>query len=425
VRPNHIRAQALKTPGLRVVRRPPTAKNPQFDLAYTRTGPSSGRPVVILPGGPGLASVLPYRGLRKRATGLGIDTIMIEHRGIGLSRADTNGHDLPPSAITITAVIDDIAAVLDNENVSAAVIYGSSYGTYLASGFGISYPTLVAGMVLDSTVMSAHDHHIVRLHARELLWNGNDPALAPSAHILRELVASGAVGQDEACDAVRKVYEFGGPRLLTRFLDQVRDRRAPRTWKFVTNLGRSETGDEIAMPYSMEFGAVGAIAFTELNYAPTPDGAPFDPAPQFVETASKYAPFAGEPFDLARELPEFAWPTAIISGSRDLRTPRPIAERATELIPHAQLIDLDNGHSALDTHQLAALHVIERITTNQAEKLTTTSDRELLDAFPIRGSAIRFLPHLISFFLRWDRLIDYLRCNASRFRSPQRWRRVP
>src|SRR5262249_3361177 len=79
-------------PGVRSVRRPVTPDAPdRFDLYYVRTGPKSDHPLVIIPGGPGLASVAPYRGMRRHATAAGLDVIMIEHRGVGLSRHDDQG----------------------------------------------------------------------------------------------------------------------------------------------------------------------------------------------------------------------------------------------------------------------------------------------------------------------------------------------
>lgn len=411
---------AEKSPGLRSVRRPASVNGPEFDLAYCRVGPRGRVPVVVLPGGPGLASTLPYQGFRTRAAKSGVDTIMIEHRGIGLSRRDTAGDPLPPAAITIRAVVDDIAAVLNAEGIAEAVIYGSSYGTYLASGFGIVHPDRVAGMVLDSVMLSAHDHHVVREHTRRLLWDGDVPELQGCARLLREVVACGA-DQDQACDVARIVYEFGGRKLLNRILTQALAGRANRTWKSIAQLGRSEIDDEIAAPYVMEFEPVGPIAFTELNYAPPPDGGPFDPAPQFAATARKYPAFAGEPFDIPSLMPQFDWPVALIVGSRDLRTPRPIAERAASVLPHAQVVQIDNGHSALDTHQLAALHVLTRMASGDHELLNTAQDRAVVDALPVRGAAGRFLSRIISVKLIADKAVSFPRTLIKRIRHAARW----
>ena len=112
------------------VRRP--AGSSQVDIAYLRTHPGSSIPVVVIPGGPGLASALPYRALRRDRTARDLDLVMMEHRGVGLSRFDTTGRPLDRSAVTITAAVDDLAAVLDDAGIERAVIYGSSYGTYLA-----------------------------------------------------------------------------------------------------------------------------------------------------------------------------------------------------------------------------------------------------------------------------------------------------
>lgn len=57
-----LRALTAPTPGLRRVRRPAVEAGPAFDLAYVRTGPPTATPMVVVPGGPGLGSVLPYGG---------------------------------------------------------------------------------------------------------------------------------------------------------------------------------------------------------------------------------------------------------------------------------------------------------------------------------------------------------------------------
>ena len=134
----------------------------EFDLYYARTGRKSEHPLVIIPGGPGAASVALYRGLRRRAAADGLDVIMVEHRGVGMSRHDDAGVDLPPEALTIDAAVDDIAAVLDDAHVESAVVYGTSYGTYLAAGLGVRHPGRVHAMVLDSPLLSADDIDAVR-----------------------------------------------------------------------------------------------------------------------------------------------------------------------------------------------------------------------------------------------------------------------
>src|SRR5271157_4637419 len=146
----HQKLAAL--PGVRPVRRPVApGGDEEFDLYYVRTGRKSPHPLVVIPGA---ASVALYRGLRRRAAAAGLDVIMIEHRGVGMSRHDDAGADLPPEALTIDQVVDDVAAVLDDARVDSAVIYGTSYGAYIAAGVGVRHPDRVWAMILDSPLLS-------------------------------------------------------------------------------------------------------------------------------------------------------------------------------------------------------------------------------------------------------------------------------
>ena len=223
----HDKLAAL--PGVRPVRRPVT---PRSDVAgqaapaattsstciYVRTGRKSAHPLVIIPGGPGAASVALYRGFRRRAAAEGLDVIMVEHRGVGMSRHDDSGCDLPPAALTIDQVVDDVAAVLDDAQVDKAVIYGTSYGTYVAAGVGVRHPDRVHAMVLDSPVLSAQDIDDVRDATRRLLWDGDDPETAALAPKVRQLV-DGEVLTPAAAQLAATVYGFAGPAVLKRQLD--------------------------------------------------------------------------------------------------------------------------------------------------------------------------------------------------------------
>src|SRR5882672_11631873 len=164
----HDKLAAL--PGVRAVRRPiRPAGDQEFDLFYVRTGRKSAHPLVLIPGGPGAASIALYRGFRRRAASDGLDVIMVEHRGVGMSRHDDGGNDLPPEALTIGQVVDDVAAVLDDAHVDKAVIYGTSYGTYVAAGVGVRHSDRVHAMILDSPVLSADDINAAREATRRVL----------------------------------------------------------------------------------------------------------------------------------------------------------------------------------------------------------------------------------------------------------------
>ena len=206
-------------PGVRPVRRPVAPDgDDEFDLYYVRAGRKSANPLVIIPGGPGAASVALYRRLRRHAAIRGLDVIMVDHRGVGMSCHDDQGADLPPEALTIDQAVNDSAAVLDDAQVDKAVIYGTSYGTYLAAGVGVRHPDRVHAMVLDSPLLSAHDIDAVRDETRRALWDGADPDAAELAPKVRKLVDDGVL-TPAAGQLTAAVYGLAGPAVLTRQLD--------------------------------------------------------------------------------------------------------------------------------------------------------------------------------------------------------------
>ena len=199
----HQKLAAL--PGVRSVRRPVSPDSgDEFDLYYVRTGRKSAHPLVIIPGGPGAASVALYRGAAssRRRGGSGRDHGRA--RGVGMSRHDDAGADLPPRALTIDQVVDDIVAVLDDAHVDKAILYGTSYGTYIAAGVGVRHPQRVHAMILDSPLLSGDDIDEVRAAIRRVLWDGNDSDTADLAPKVRQLVDEGvltpAAGQLAAAD---------------------------------------------------------------------------------------------------------------------------------------------------------------------------------------------------------------------------------
>ena len=206
----------------------------EFDLFYVRTGRKSPHPLVVIPGGPGAASIALYRGFRRRAVAEGLDVIMVEHRGVGMSRHDDTGTDLPPEALSIDQVVDDVAAVLDDAQVDKAVIYGTSYGTYVAAGVGVRHPDRVHAMILDSPLLSAEDINAVREATRRVLWHGDEPETADLATKVRRLVEDGVL-TPAAAQLAAGMYGLAGPDVLRRQLDLLLDgprlavgRRRPR-----------------------------------------------------------------------------------------------------------------------------------------------------------------------------------------------------
>jgi len=328
-----------------------------------------------------LASVLSYRVLRRDALQRGLDVVMVEHRGVGLSRTDTTGADLPLAEVTVEKAVDDLVAALDAAGIGRAVVYGSSYGSYLAQVFGARYPNRVAGMVLDSPMLAADDVALVHSYRRGLLWHGTGRL----ATLVRELADSGLVSPTELGHVVQVVYEFAGPATLARLLAARLRGRARRSWARIATLGTGEISGP-GTRYLMEPDLVAGITHGQLGYAHAPDGLPLDPQALFTDEATHAPAFTGDPLDLPATLPEFDWPTAVVSGARDLRTPRPLAERAVNLLSDAALVPLtDTGHSALDTHRLAALHVAHALTEHTHHRLPTLANE--IAALPRKGAA--------------------------------------
>jgi proline iminopeptidase len=362
----------------------------EFDLFYVRTGRKSAHPLLVIPGGPGAASVQLYRGLRRRAAAEGLDVIMVEHRGVGMSRHDDSGADLPPPALTIDQAVDDLAAVLDDAAVDKAIVYGTSYGTYLAAGLGVRHPDRVQAMILDSPLLSIHDIDAVRAALRTLLWDGASPETAELAQKVRRLVDDGVL-TPAATQVAALVYGFGGAPLLDRQLDLLLE---GRTWLWTALNQFGKLIVERKAPYRNEADLVDRIAFRELNYAADPDGLPLDPAVAFREMAADAPPFESEPYDLVAEMPKFSWPTVVISGGRDLTTPPAVAERIASLVPGAVLVRLPTAsHSVLDTRERAALAIVKAVRRGDVKGLAARA--KALDALPGRP-ALRLLVSAIA-----------------------------
>ncbi|WP_439901521.1 alpha/beta fold hydrolase [Microbacterium azadirachtae] len=401
------RLLAARIKGVRRVRRPASPTSPAFDLAYVRSGPRAAVPIVVIPGGPGLGSVLPYRKFRREAAARGLDVIMMEHRGVGLSRADLDGRSLPLSAMRVVDVVDDLAAVLDQEGVERAYISGSSYGSYLAAAFGARHPERVAGMLLDSALQSVADRDAERAMIQELFVDADTRIAAAVRELLEE-------GSDPRIllGVLRAAYELGGEDLLERLLRQRLhgSHRSPHddgarrggshgsVWTALeAYVDKAES--EAHVPGFYEFDLVGAIAFRELGFGPDPDGSPLDPSLTYAPVADRFPRFAGESFDLTSAAAGFDWPIVLLTGTRDLRTPAAVAQRVAATAPDTVLVEIENGHSALESHPLALLHALDRLAHGEQERLP--AERDLMNALPRRG-LVAGLPRLLHVGARWE-----------------------
>lgn len=383
---------AGRTAGVGRVRRPAGDDSPEFDLTYVRVGPrTAAPPLVVVPGGPGLASVLPYRTLRRRAARLGLEVIMVEHRGVGLSRTGLDGRDLPTSAMRIRSVVDDIAAVLDHESIDRALLVGSSYGSYLASCFGALHPERVSGMLLDSALQSADDIDLERQAIRSGFWAADTAIAADVRHL-----HAGGLDDRRLLDVVRAAYELGGDELLGPLLRERRRSPLAPTWRILEAYAARDDSI-VRVPGVYEFDLAGVIGFRELGYGGVPDGLPLDPALTYGPLAPAFPAFDSEPVDLSRAVREFDWPLVLLSGRRDLRTPPAIAERVAAASPDATLVRIENGHSALETHPEALLATAAALASGAHRRLAQRPSA--VGDLPRRGFTARS-PDLLALVLR-------------------------
>lgn len=356
------RAQLAKSPDVKTLRRPlPNGKT--LPLGYVRSGTGASTPVLVLPGGPGLASVAPYRLFRAASAKRGLDVVMVEHRGIGMSRRTDEGADLEPGVVSITNVLDDLRAVLDAEGIERVVVYGSSYGSYLAGAFGARHPERVAAMILDSAKLGAGSRQAAGKALNELYWHGTPPTWDVAARI-RTLGEQGTLNARESGFPIQFLHEFGGPEAVDAMLTLREHGKGARVWAWIRRLGAADVTR--SRPFMMELDLVGRIAFTELGHGAPHDGryGPLATDETFVDVASRFPPFEAEPYDLREALPRFTWPMLVLSGDRDIRTPRATAEEITAKAPNATLIPIhDHGHSALDTAQGVALDAMRQLAT--------------------------------------------------------------
>jgi pimeloyl-ACP methyl ester carboxylesterase len=183
---------------------------------------------------------------------------------------------------------------------------------------------------------------------------------------VHQLVTDGVLTPAET-QLAADMYGLGGPELLGRQLDLLLN---DHDWVWgAVGLG-TRLLVERKTPYHNEPDLVGRIGYRELNYGAVPDGKPLDPAVALREMATGEVDFVKEPYDLISAMPTFTWPTVVISGGRDLTTPRAVARRIADLIPDAVLIDM--ATSGLD--------IVKAVYSGEIAELPSRSPE--LDATP-------------------------------------------
>lgn len=310
-------------------------------------------PLLVIPGGPGTASVLPYDALRRTLSARGLDVLMMEHRGVGLSRLDSTGEDLPSTAMRLREVIADLVAVLDHAHAPQVAVYGSGYGAYLAQVLAALHPQRVHSLVLDSPLTSVDDELIGQQSVRDTYWEGAVPATSTTAAALRRLVEAGVVDAERAGPVVLAVHDYGGPEAVRDLVDLLVLGRGRLTWSSVRQV--LTQGWLQSTPYVMEHDLIAPISHTELGRGRHADGGPLDPLSLLGEQSRGVPPFSGEEWDLHALSRTITAPTLVITGLLDLISPPRIARDLAQRIPGAQLLEIAGaGSSLLDSRSQVA-----------------------------------------------------------------------
>jgi proline iminopeptidase len=305
-------------------------------------------PVLLIPDGPARASVLPYDVLRRSLAARGLDVLMMEHRGVGLSRLDAEGQELPAHIMTLREVVGDLLAVLDHARVERAAVVGSGYGAYLAQLLAILHPQRVHSLVLDSPLTGAGDEALAQQALRATYWEGTEPATSTTASTLRRLAESGTVDVRRAGPVVLAVHEHGGPAAVRDLVDLLAVGRGSLTWTSVRQVLNQAWLQ--STPYVIEHDLTARISHTELGSGHHADGGPLDPLLLEAEQARAVPPFAREQLDLHALAPAISAPTLVLAGTQDLVSPPQIARDLTARIPGARLLEVPGArHSMLDT----------------------------------------------------------------------------
>nr|WP_245354379.1 alpha/beta fold hydrolase [Brachybacterium sacelli] len=384
-------------PGVRRRNGHPEATDPAARLAAPPQVP-----VLLIPDGPGRGSVLPYDVLRRSLAGRGLDVLMMEHRGVGLSRLDATGEDLPASVITLREVLGDLLAVLDHARLDQVSVYGVGYGAYLAQALAALHPDRVHSLVLDSPLTGADDERVAQAALRALYWDGTESSTSTIASTLRRLAAEGEVDARRAGPVVLAVHEHGGPSAVRDLVDLLALGRGQLTWNSVRQV--LNQGWLQNTPYAMEYDLTARIAHSELGRGHHADGGALDPLVIIGEQARAVPRFTGEAFDLHELAPAITAPTLVLTGGQDLVSPPVIARDLVARIPGADLVEVPGGgHSMLDTRsqitQVAArwsacgaAHLLPA----RAEELTalpaTPTDQALSRGLQIALAAERYSP---------------------------------
>jgi pimeloyl-ACP methyl ester carboxylesterase len=355
--------------------------------------------LLFLTGGPGQPGIpfLTRVGTRLRAAITGYRLVMFDQRGTGAGALDCPALQAAAGASDLSAVpagtvaacarsigtarryystsetVGDIEALRVALGVRRLTLDGVSYGTFVAERYALQYPTHVARMVLDSVVPQSGADALYR------------SALSASAPVLASVCAAQRCGWDPGSDLAGIVSRrHDGPALLDALvadsvgapdfpgvLDDLHAARAGRPGALDALLAAVRRGERAPARFLSQ-GLHESTLCLEL-------AAPWDPAAPRAQRAATLSALAAStpstdmhPFDRLTAVGNglaqgcLGWPATppaavpdgnpaahlppvpvlLLSGERDLSTPRAWARAELSMAPDGRLLEVPGaGHS--------------------------------------------------------------------------------
>ena len=136
----------------------PIIRNKDVTIAYEARG--AGTPIVLLMG-LGLPGMM-WKELADTLVKDDFRVIVVDNRGTGRSDAP-----LPP--YSMREMSDDVALILDAEEIEKSIICGVSFGGMLAQHVALNHPDRVSGLLLAATTCGVPTGRFPSLHAIYLL----------------------------------------------------------------------------------------------------------------------------------------------------------------------------------------------------------------------------------------------------------------
>src|SRR5215510_9753926 len=99
--------------------------------------------LIALHGGPGFDH-LTLRSFLDRLTDL-VQVVYLDHRGNGRSLGS------PPETWTLAQWGDDVRSLCDQLGIVRPIVFGNSFGGFVAQSYATRHPTHPAGLILSST----------------------------------------------------------------------------------------------------------------------------------------------------------------------------------------------------------------------------------------------------------------------------------